>query len=997
MKKSALALILAVLMAVGLLTIGAAADGPDGSENNPFTTVEQYNEAIKNGDLDGEDVYLTVTGENFTESNPFNLTNVQSRENPPKLHLTITKCTFTGNTAKDSKNPSFMYLSNCKELVIDDCEFDSGTGLKYGINWNLVQITGATVEIKNSTFNGDYSENAIKLNQRNGAGDKATDIKPSTWENDPIAASIASAVIDNVTINSTVPVILLGSAGKGDDGAAAPSTGAFPVTISNCKGSDGKDVNVFLAYNASKTEAETLMGAMANPEEASPEALALAAKLVVPVDDTTTVYKTANGDLASEEDFVAEVNDDKYTSLESAIEAAQDGQTVTLLKDVTLTEPVVINTGIKLDLGGKTVTIAKNDTPDAGNSGIKFTSGSNKLTNGIIIDERSKDNTTYSWVAVAVQAPATLATDNVTIASYIPNNDAGYNYPLRALNTDDVGGVSLTLNSGTKITEYNQAVTDEGGTYGTCGVTVFGANKVEDPAVLVINDGVEITSTSLAVAGNGSSDGTVFTINGGKLTSTNATAVYVPQICDFSVHGGTITGVAGGVQFCGSGSVTINGGTLIATGPYSEFPDKPSSQSDGSADDGAALSIVSRGGGYQAEGAKIYVNITGGEFISENNAAISVYRLQQVNNEWITNESTNVASYVGKLNVDGGIFEGGKKKGAFEVDDKAVDAVTVSKGSFNSPVPDELLADGLDYQLKSSDGMFSYYETLDAALEAAAGDNGAVITYVGGETDVQSYTVNIVYGNGTENFVQTWPAGNYTLPTAPSKPGYIFLGWRCGNDTYGAGDSFTLNADMTFTAIWANMPDITPGTPGTPDDDDEPVVTFPFTDVREGQWFYEAVKYVYDEGIMNGMDRYTFDPNGSLTRAMVWTMLARHEGVDTEGGANWYAKAQEWAVEAGVSDGTDPMGNITREQLVTMLWRLNGSETVTGSLTGFTDYDKVSDWAGNAMLWATVNGIIEGDEANALNPTAGCTRAQAAAMIMRFCEYHEGTSFGTVV
>ena len=233
------------------------------------------------------------------------------------------------------------------------------------------------------------------------------------------------------------------------------------------------------------------------------------------------------------------------------------------------------------------------------------------------------------------------------------------------------------------------------------------------------------------------------------------------------------------------------------------------------------------------------------------------------------------------------------------------------------------------------------------------------------------------------------------LPTV-SKPGYIFMGWKCSDEhTHQAGETVTITKNMTFTAIWANMPDITPG---TPDDDDEPVVPdFPFTDVREGQWFYEAVKYVYDEGIMNGMDRYTFDPNGSLTRAMIWTMLARHEGVDTEGGATWYAKAQEWAVEAGVSDGTDPMGNITREQLVTMLWRLNGSETTTGSLTGYTDYDKVSDWAGNAMLWATVNGIIEGDEANALNPTAGCTRAQAAAMIMRFCEYHEADSFGTVV
>ena len=264
----------------------------------------------------------------------------------------------------------------------------------------------------------------------------------------------------------------------------------------------------------------------------------------------------------------------------------------------------------------------------------------------------------------------------------------------------------------------------------------------------------------------------------------------------------------------------------------------------------------------------------------------------------------------------------------------------------------------------------------DGALTVKGSFNGNVVfdASASASIKVEGYPVQIINKGDT-----------FTLPAAPSKPGYIFMGWKCsGGYTHQAGEVIEVTGNMTFTAIWANMPDITPGTPGG---DDEPVVPdFPFTDVREGQWFYEAVKYVYSEGIMNGMDRYTFAPNGSLTRAMVWTMLARLDGVDTEGGATWYAKAQEWAVEAGVSDGTDPMGNITREQLVTMLWRLNGSETTTGSLTGYTDYDKVSDWAGNAMLWATVNGIIEGDEANALNPTAGCTRAQAAAMIMRFCE-----------
>ena len=252
-----------------------------------------------------------------------------------------------------------------------------------------------------------------------------------------------------------------------------------------------------------------------------------------------------------------------------------------------------------------------------------------------------------------------------------------------------------------------------------------------------------------------------------------------------------------------------------------------------------------------------------------------------------------------------------------------------------------------------------------------------------------SYAITIVYGNGTGNQTEYIAQGDdYRLPAAPSKPGYIFMGWKCSDGhTHQAGEVVTVTGNMTFTAVWANMPDITPG------GDDEPVVPdFPFTDVREGQWFYEAVKYVYTEGIMNGMDRYTFAPNGSLTRAMVWTMLARLDGVDTEGGATWYSKAQDWAMSLDVSDGTNPMGEITRQELVTMLWRYAyvcdadmtlGDDT---NILSYIDIDKVSDWAVEAFQWCCGAGIIEGDENGALNPTAGCTRAEAAAMFMRLCK-----------
>ena len=158
-----------------------------------------------------------------------------------------------------------------------------------------------------------------------------------------------------------------------------------------------------------------------------------------------------------------------------------------------------------------------------------------------------------------------------------------------------------------------------------------------------------------------------------------------------------------------------------------------------------------------------------------------------------------------------------------------------------------------------------------------------------------------------------------------------------------------------------------------------------FSDVPVGSWYYDAVAYVSENGLMNGVDAGTFDPNGTLTRAMVWTILARLEGVDTEGGASWYAKAQAWAMESGVSDGEDPMGAITREQLVTMLWRYSGAPGVEFLLTA-PDAGKISSWAMDAMRWAVSEGIIEGDETGAVNPTGSATRAEAAAIFMRFAE-----------
>ena len=123
-------------------------------------------------------------------------------------------------------------------------------GLKYGINWNLSGIQGYHGEIRGCTFTGSYEKNAIKLNQRNGEDDVATDVKPS-GDGEVKPATIASAVVADCTF-SEGGQDSTGFPGKGENNAAAPSTGAFPVTISNVKAENGSEVAVELAYQAAK-------------------------------------------------------------------------------------------------------------------------------------------------------------------------------------------------------------------------------------------------------------------------------------------------------------------------------------------------------------------------------------------------------------------------------------------------------------------------------------------------------------------------------------------------------------------------------------------------------------------------------------------------------------------------------------------------------------------------------------------------------------------------
>lgn len=111
-----------------------------------------------------------------------------------------------------------------------------------------------------------------------------------------------------------------------------------------------------------------------------------------------------------------------------------------------------------------------------------------------------------------------------------------------------------------------------------------------------------------------------------------------------------------------------------------------------------------------------------------------------------------------------------------------------------------------------------------------------------------------------------------------------------------------------------------------------------------------------------------------MTRAMLWTVLARLDGQNLAGDGSWYEKAQQWTVNKGLSDGSNPNESITREQLVTKLWRYASSPKPAGDLSRFSDADHVADYAKQAIAWATEKGLIQGDGGK-LMPQGNATKS----------------------
>lgn len=357
------------------------------------------------------------------------------------------------------------------------------------------------------------------------------------------------------------------------------------------------------------------------------------------------------------------------------------------------------------------------------------------------------------------------------------------------------------------------------------------APEDEDACIFTISEWyfLEIRNTELYINGNG--EGTVFKIDGEEY---NNTAVY------FYISDAYITGFENAFDFVEAEDykdIVIDASLLNITN---------------------ISGSVSNGGNWGIDSNVNISNCTGSGFTAD---FLGLYR-----------DSSMTVSGIGSS----GIVTGGLNVAEYS-------SLTVSGCGSKLPIASAEAPDGVSYkypvEIRAGGNVTIGYDS-KLVLE---GNNINSVYLVSGSFSNES-EVNTDVVSADENFckveIEGWPTQvipkgepYLTMPEAPSKSGYIFLGWSYNGSTYAPGDEVPIDGPMTVKAVWGSLPSVsepeeTPAEPVTP----APV----YTDVSAGDWYYEAVEYVSSEGLMDGVSEGEFAPGATLTRAMVWTILARY-------------------------------------------------------------------------------------------------------------------------
>ena len=436
--------------------------------------------------------------------------------------------------------------------------------------------------------------------------------------------------------------------------------------------------------------------------------------------------------------------------------------------------------------------------------------------------------------------------------------------------------------------------------------------------------------------------------------------------------------------------IGIKGGTLNVTGnshitATGEKIDPDEAMSSGIQETGAAIYLE----GNYATSRDVIVQIEGGTFESENNDAVQMKFASEDN-------PGDETPYTADINISGGSFS------SSPVEFLETEHVAKVDGGTYEVMPRENLEPG-DYVVANGDGAITASDLqpgLSVSYNKETGEYEVVRPYV--PPVVTGDRVNVAETDGGKVTVTPTRAdeGDEVTITATPDEGQEV---RSVSVVDADGKSVEVRAGEKDGEYVFTMPDgAVTVTVAFGCDGGELCPTHGFNDVDQSAWYHDAVDWAVENGVLNGYGEggESLGPVADVTRAemaqMLWNRAGRPgaeadlSGFTDVASDGWYAPALEWCVSEGIFSGYgDTFGTertISREEAVTVLWRLSGSPEADADLSGYGDASSVSDYAAGAVEWAVSTGVLTGKGGVALDPQAGCTRGEVAAMMMRMAE-----------
>lgn len=685
-------------------------------------------------------------------------------------------------------------------------------------------------------------------------------------------------------------------------------------------------------------------------------------------DDTVLSATSASGTTtlsaksSQEQDGVASVNGTSYTSLADAVTYAQENDTILLLGEAELTS--AIDKNITIQGNGQTLTVKNNGAINA-----------NVTLSNVALTVANEGATSF------LNSTGTLRVQSGTSLKMLDAEMIGNNGNLKL---GENGAITLRMGENKLNVTINGEAEVPSGKQWTTRMTT---GVSEDTAILMdvtISEDAKLTVSSTGSDSTSEPNKYGFRVANDTTLTVNGTLNAADGVLDQSNSGNVIIGE--------NGSVSINGIKDLYQGKITGTT---------TVNVGGQLTV----GETQMVGATGNLNVTSGTLT--------------LDMEEITSASDPSIDVT--LNGQAEIPTGKRWTTMMGTEPKRVAmAVTIANGStltVNGGTTDSSGLHVANDTTLTNNGTINVNTEMTVGSSGKVAGNGAITVGSSGALEIDTNSSNTgtlqnsVSNSGTVIYNGTQNSNNITGTITLVSGGKVYSQADLSNHLSGEEVLSNKNYEGTnYSFAWqydvpsgGDTPSI-PSNPGDnkPEEPEEPA--FPFTDVKSTAWYYNAVKYVYENNLMAGTGDTTFDPEVSLTRAMTAQILYNLEGqpkVDEEAtfadmneAPTWSVDAIAWAQDTGVVAGMGdnefaPNAKVTREQFAQMMYNYAKYKkydlTKTGDLSKFPDDGSVSDWAETAMSWANGNGLINGHEDSGLIDPAGNTiRGQAASIIMNF-------------